>query len=211
MNRNYRISVWKFLKTNTVHTLLETPGVQGRFTGSRHWRMSTSTEFRSAPFFLTSHFLLFILFFSFHSFFSLFFFLEYYPEIVVCFPFFFRLFTSSVIEGDLFDNISPAVCRTHILLRLVCSGGIALILSLTGVIGIWWWVGQNRTQPLLFGLLILPAWDIIDPAVSDRKWIDCGPLTLHIGCFYPNECYDFVRIYDFLYPQWSLCTLFQLF
>ena len=80
--------------------------------------------------------------------------------------------------------LCPAVCRTHILLRLVCSsGGIALILSLTGVIGIWWWVGQNRTQPLLFGLLILPAWDIIDPAVSDRKWIDCGPLTLHIGCF----------------------------
>ena len=66
--------------------------------------MSTSTEFRSAPFFLTSHFLLFILFFSFHSFFPLFFFLEYYPEIVVCFPFFFRLFTSSVIEGDLFDT-----------------------------------------------------------------------------------------------------------
>ena len=87
-------------------------------------------------------------------------------------------------------HISPAVCRTHILLRLVCSsGGIALILSLTGVIGIWWWVGQNRTQPLLFGLLILPAWDIIDPAVSDRKWIDCGPLTLHIGCFHWTRGY----------------------
>ena len=85
-------------------------------------------------------------------------------------------------------HISPAVCRTHILLRLLCSGGIALILSLTGVIGIWWWVGY-RTQPLLFGLLILPARDIIDPAVSDRKWIDCGPLTLHIGCFYWTRGY----------------------
>lgn len=83
--------------------------------------MSTSTEFRSAPFFLTSHFLLFILFFPFILFPLSF--LEYYPEIVV-FPFFFRLFTS-VIERDLFD-----------ILRLVCSGGIALILSLTGVIGI---------------------------------------------------------------------------
>ena len=62
--------------------------------------MSTSTEFRSAPFFLTSHFLLFILFFL--SFFFPLSFLEYYPEIVV-FPFFFRLFTS-FIDRDLFDT-----------------------------------------------------------------------------------------------------------
>lgn len=154
-----------------LYTLLETPACRGVIlvVGTEEWALALNSD--------QPHF--FSLVTSFYSFFFFPFilfplsFLEYYPEIVV-FPFFFRLFTS-VIERDLFD-----------ILRLVCSGGIALILSLTGVIGIWWWVGY-RTQPLLFGLLILPAWDIIDPAVSDRKWIDCGPLTLHIGCFYPND------------------------
>jgi len=46
-------------------------------------------------------------------------------------------------------------------------------------------MGGHRTQPLLFGLLILPAWDIIDPTVSDRKWIDCGPLISQ--CMEPNN------------------------